>query len=208
MGRLADAGLRVDPAGATDVAAGGRGGLAQSTCGVIAAAELTAAAETALLGFAADFAPGPLRRLGIRILDHVAPQVAERLEATALERAERRAWPQRGFSLSPSAGGLVRVGGHLTVEDAAMVSAALDPLSGPGVDADSRTPAQGRADALVEVCRLALRTGELPDSGGEPPRPDRPAGAGKRRSRRGWPPSRSCPASRPNSATWTALQLG
>jgi hypothetical protein len=41
------------------------------------------------------------------------------------------------------------------------VSAALDPLAIPGIDADSRNPAQLRADALVEVCRLALRTGEL-----------------------------------------------
>jgi hypothetical protein len=49
-----------------------------------------------------------------------------------------------------------------------VVTAALDPLSAPGVDADSRTPAQLRADALVEVCQLALRTGKLPDNGGEP----------------------------------------
>jgi hypothetical protein len=169
VGWPADAARRMDWAGAADAAAGGGDGLAHSAGDIIAAAEVAAAAETALLGFAADFAPGPLRRLGARILDHVAPQVAERLEAKALERAERRAWPQRGFSMSPSAGGLVRVGGHLTVEDAAIVSAALDPLSGPGTDADSRTPAQLRADALVEVCRLALRTADLPDNGGEPP---------------------------------------
>jgi Domain of unknown function (DUF222)/HNH endonuclease len=49
------------------------------------------------------------------------------------------------------------------------VSAALDPLSCPGTDADSRSPAQRNADALVEVCRLVLCTGELPDNGGEPP---------------------------------------
>ena len=86
-----------------------------------------------------------------------------------MARAERRAWPQRGFTLSPPVAGLVRIGGHLTVEDAAIVSAALDPLSGPGMHTDARSPAQCRADALVEVCQLALRTGELPDNGGEPP---------------------------------------
>jgi hypothetical protein len=109
----------------------------------------------------------------------------------------------------PPAGGLVRISGHLTVEDAATVSAVLDPLTGPcsvpgtglgpddgrdaatdlgfdrgrdtgtgpdsdaggdaGAGGDTRSPAQRRADALVEVCRLALRTGELPASGGEPP---------------------------------------
>jgi hypothetical protein len=133
------------------------------------AADVAARAEAALLGFADDFAPSQLRRLGNRILDHVAPELADRLDAIALEREERRAWRERGLTLSPPAGGLVRVHGHLTVEDAGVVSAALDPLSGPGVDADSRNPAQVRADALVEVCRLALRTGELPDNGGEPP---------------------------------------
>jgi hypothetical protein len=135
----------------------------------LVAADVAAAAEAALLEFAGDFAPAPLRQLGARILDHVAPQVAERLDAKALERAERRAWPERGFTLSPPISGRVRVSGHLTVEDAAIVSAALDPLSSPMPDADSRTPAQRRADALVETCRLALRTGQLPDSGGEPP---------------------------------------
>ena len=135
----------------------------------LAAGEVVAAAEAALLDFAAEFPPAPLRRLGARILEHVAPQVADRLEAVALEREERRAWQDRGFSLSPPVSGRVRVSGHLTIEDAAIVSAALDPLSIRGTDADSRSPAQRRADALVEVCRLALRTGELPDGGGEPP---------------------------------------
>ena len=63
----------------------------------------------------------------------------------------------------------MRVGGQLTVEDAAVVTAALDPLSSPTGGADHRTPAQRRADALVEVCSRALRTGELPARGGEPP---------------------------------------
>jgi hypothetical protein len=48
------------------------------------------------------------------------------------------------------------------------VRAALHPLCQP-LPADDRTPAQRRADALTEICRLALRTGQLPDDGGEPP---------------------------------------
>jgi Domain of unknown function (DUF222)/HNH endonuclease len=198
-----------DPAECSEVAAGSSSGGSGDAGGGVIAAELAAAAEETLLRFAGEFAPAPLRRLGVRILDHVAPEVADRLDAIALERAERRAWPARGLTLSPPASGLVRISGHLTVEDAATVTAVLDPLTSPryvpgtgtgldggrdagtghepdgggdggtgldsdagrdgGTGGDTRSPAQRRADALVEVCRLALRTGELPASGGEPP---------------------------------------
>jgi hypothetical protein len=128
---------------------------------------VVADAETALIGFAERFAPGQLRRLGGRIIEHVAPEVAERIEAALLERQEQRARQKRGFTLSAPFEGSVRLSGYLTVEDAAQVRAALDPLCTPR-HGDDRTPAQLRADALVDICRLALRTGELPDNGGEP----------------------------------------
>jgi hypothetical protein len=88
--------------------AGGPGGAAAlARClddvhppGEVVAVEVAAAAEAALLKFASDYAPAALRRLGARILDHVAPQVADRLDAVALERAERRAWCERGLTLS------------------------------------------------------------------------------------------------------------
>jgi hypothetical protein len=79
-------------------------------------------------------------------------------------RAQRR----RGLTLSLPVDGLVRLSGALGTEDAATVQAALHPLCRP-LPEDDRTPAQRRADALLEVCRLALRTQELPDDGGEPP---------------------------------------
>jgi hypothetical protein len=124
-------------------------------------------AEAMLLDMATEFAPGKLRRLGARILDHVAPEVAEEAERVALELAEKRALRRRGLTLSVPVDGSVRVSGYLTVEDAAIVNAALDPLCAPR-PADDRPAGQRRADALVDVCQLALRTGSLPDNGGEP----------------------------------------
>ncbi|GAA5198393.1 hypothetical protein GCM10023322_71660 [Rugosimonospora acidiphila] len=52
-----------------------------------------------------------------------------------------------------------------------MVRAAIDPLCAPrpADEAGLRSPQQRRADALVEVCRLALAGGELPDNGGDRP---------------------------------------
>jgi hypothetical protein len=60
----------------------------------------------------------------------------------------------------------------LDVEGAAIIGAAIEPLTRPHHTADGpdpRTPAARRADALLDVCQLALRTGHLPASGGQPP---------------------------------------
>ena len=125
-------------------------------------------AETVLLGWAGQMEAAKLRKLGTRILEHVAPEIADRHDAAALARQEQRAHRARGFTVGLPVQGTVRVSGLLSVEDAAVVSAALDPLCSPQ-PGDTRTPAQQRADALVDVCRLALRTAELPQNGGEPP---------------------------------------
>jgi hypothetical protein len=52
-----------------------------------------------------------------------------------------------------------------------MIDAAIGPLTAPArgdAGPDLRTAAARRADALVDVCRLALRTSELPTAGGQP----------------------------------------
>ncbi|MFI5893538.1 DUF222 domain-containing protein [Actinoplanes sp. NPDC051513] len=125
-------------------------------------------AESTLIEMAAQFPAYQLRKLGDRILAHVAPEIAELADEAALRRAEARAHPRRSLTLSLPVEGLVRLSGALGVEDAAIVSAALQPLCGPMPDDDRSFP-QRRADALIDVCRLALRTGELPHDGGEPP---------------------------------------
>jgi hypothetical protein len=130
--------------------------------------QVASKAEGALLDLARRFPAYQLRRLGERILTQVAPDVADEAEEKTLRRQEARAYASRGFTMSQPIDGIVRLSGALSVEDAATVSAALQPLCTP-IAGDHRTARQRRSDALVEVCRLALRTEELPEHGGEPP---------------------------------------
>jgi hypothetical protein len=135
-----------------------------------ASQEDRAKAELALIERAAQFEPLSLGKLGTRILEHVAPQVAEERLGKQLERDEARAARDRTLTLSPDGTGRVRLTGWLETDAAAIVTAALDPLTAPsGLDTDDRTPGQRRADALVDVCRMALACGELPDNGGDRP---------------------------------------
>jgi hypothetical protein len=141
-----------------------------SSYGLAAAdvSQIVSQAEHTMIEMADRLSAHQLRRIGERILAHVAPHLADQADEAALARQEARAQRRRGLTLSLPADGLVRLSGALGIEDAATVHAALHPLSRP-LPEDDRTPAQRRADALVEVCRLALRTQELPDDGGEPP---------------------------------------
>jgi len=125
-------------------------------------------AEQTMIEMAGRLPAYQLRRVGERILSYVAPQLADQADEAALARQEARAYRQRGLTLSLPVDGLVRLSGVLGAEDAATVHAALHPLCRP-LPEDDRSAVQRRADALVEVCRLALRTEQLPDDGGEPP---------------------------------------
>jgi Domain of unknown function (DUF222) len=129
-------------------------------------------ATATLVDLAGQHEPRTLGGLGERILAVVAPEAAEEAERQALERAERRAFRDRYLSLTDTGDGAVRIHGRLGTEAAATVRAALDPLCVPGrltAAGDERTPGQRRADALVEVCRLAMHTATLPDNGGDRP---------------------------------------
>jgi uncharacterized protein DUF222 len=95
--------------------------------------------------------------------------VAEETEAKA--QAEEKAHTTRGLTLASAGDATVRIIGWLDAEAAAIQHAALDPLSSPrhASTGDTRTLSQRHADALVEVCQLALHTDTLPDHGGERP---------------------------------------
>ncbi|MFF5172702.1 DUF222 domain-containing protein [Micromonospora sp. NPDC000089] len=136
---------------------------------VEAGPEVADKAVTVLLDAAGRFEPAVLRRLGERVLAHVAPELAERAELAALTRAAERAWDRRHVTLADQPDGQVRLAGSLDAETAALLRAAIDPLTAPSGEGDDRSPGQRRADALGEVCRLALSTGQLPDNGGDRP---------------------------------------
>lgn len=71
------------------------------------------------------------------------------------EADAERLHEQRALHISPSWSGMVHLSGDLDPEGGAVVLAAIRFLAEPAAldAADTRTPAQSRADALVEICR-------------------------------------------------------
>ena len=60
-----------------------------------------------------------------------------------------------------------RLDGTLTPEAGTTLAAALQPLMAKRGPEDDRTPGQRRADALLELVDIALRSSQLPDCGGD-----------------------------------------
>ncbi|MEU5907611.1 DUF222 domain-containing protein [Micromonospora sp. NPDC047467] len=143
-------------------------GDAVGTVHAAAGAEAADKAVSVLVEWAGQFEPTLLRKLGTRILDHVAPEVAETTARSALEAEARRADRNRHVTLSELPDGRLRLTGSLDAEAAGLLRAAIDPLTAPSGPDDPRSPGQRRHDALADICRLALRTNELPEHGGEP----------------------------------------
>ncbi len=87
----------------------------------------------------------------------------------AIDEANDR-YEQRRLYASASWQGMVMVDGALDAEGGATVLTALDAASHPDPAGTAwRTPAQRRADALVDICRWYLDHGDAPDKGGERP---------------------------------------
>ncbi|MFJ2084738.1 DUF222 domain-containing protein [Micromonospora chokoriensis] len=133
-----------------------------------AGAEVADKAVGVLVDWAAQFDPTLLRRMGTRILDHVAPDLADAAAAAALAAEDARATRDRHLTISEQTDGRLRLTGILDAETAGLLRAAIDPLSAPSGPDDTRCAGQRRHDALADICRLALRTGDLPEHGGDP----------------------------------------
>ncbi|MGC4815804.1 DUF222 domain-containing protein, partial [Micromonospora sp. DT228] len=144
--------------------------IADTVATVHTAADAQAAdkAVGVLTDWAGQFDPTLLRKLGTRILDHVAPDIADAAAHAALEAEARRATRDRHLTLSTLTDGRLRLTGILDTETAGLLRAAIDPLTAPSGPDDQRTPGQRRHDALADLCRLTLRTSDLPEHGGDP----------------------------------------
>ncbi len=111
--------------------------------------------DHALAELAATGTPGQLRRACDRIRDHADPDGPDPDPA-----ADRR-----GFTLARS-GDIIRLRGQLELDAGATLMTALNALMAPPTGDDLRTPAQRRADALTDLARLSLQSGQLPSVGG------------------------------------------
>ena len=122
---------------------------------------LAAEAEPVLVEAARRLDPPRLRR----VIGHLR-LVADPEGADA--RAERR-HQRRGLWLSSTWEGMVAVNGLLEPEAGQTLLAALEPLARPTNAHDTRSGGQRRADALAELARRNLESGQLPQTGGVRP---------------------------------------
>src|SRR4029450_4929842 len=119
------------------------------------------AAEPTLLDWARRQDPTGLRKVVTHLQYTVDPDGAD---AAAQRRYERR-----GMWFTTTIDRMVVVRGILPPEAGQIVQGALEPLSRPADAADIRSGGQRTADALTEMARRQLESGQLPLTGGVRP---------------------------------------
>ena len=148
-------------------------------------------AEQTLVRYAARFDATDLARTGRHLLAVIDPDGVDRTLEAQLDREERAAHTDRYLAITDDGAGGVRLKGRGSVEDGALLKAALLPLTCPTPAADPaddhdhdhdssvdgsgpvRDPRDGGArmwDALIQVAQHALDTDAVPDSHGTPAR--------------------------------------
>ena len=145
-----------------------------------AAPEAFGRCEEALVAAASSLPPRDLRRA----LDHWHLLV----DADRAEDASRRRFERRGLHVSCTIDGMVRLDGDLDPETGQTVISAIGSIvdaSARGADDDDRRPAQRRADALGEICRRYLDSGDRPVVAGERPHVTVTVGLAALEARRG-----------------------
>ncbi len=135
-------------------------------------------AQRTLVGFAATYNSAELRRLSRHLLDLVAPETAEELEAARLERDHRLAQRSRHLTFTHDHRGSILVRGSLPVVAAEPLVriveayAAAEKRALDTIDPQSEyvTPAMRRADGLLAMANHHSQTALAPSHGGDRPR--------------------------------------
>jgi hypothetical protein len=120
---------------------------------------LAGGADKLLAEQAAALGPAATRRAAVRVRDHFEPAAAE--------RHTRRVFEDRWLAVDRTIHGCVSIQGVLDPEGGELVLNTLGGLTPPPVPGDTRSPGARRADALVQICRLAGAA--TPEAGGEKP---------------------------------------
>ena len=94
-------------------------------------AEIREKAELHLIELADDFAPTPLRRLAMKVLDVVAPELSDEAERKALEREEQLAAERTRLSLKPLGDGTTRISGRISDATAGRLRTYLEAFASP-----------------------------------------------------------------------------
>lgn len=130
--------------------------------------ELASEAEATLVGHAASYRPRELRRLARRILDVVAPEIAEAEEGKRLEVEEQRARDKASLHFRDLGDGRARVWGTVPTAVAERFKHYLHAWTSPRKGRRERgRQARAYAEALAALLE-AFDPDRMPDQGGEP----------------------------------------
>lgn len=141
--------------------------------------DLRGRAEARLVEKAGHLTATDLERTAVGLVQELDPDGAARAAEQRKERLDRAAHHRRFLSITDDGAGGVRLRGRGTTEDAAVIRAALVPLTSPVGAVDPATGARvpdprdhgARLwDALVRACQHSLDTELGPESHGARPR--------------------------------------
>ncbi|MDQ2837505.1 MAG: HNH endonuclease [Actinomycetota bacterium] len=123
------------------------------------------------LGAAEAFLVEQAHTFDAQVLAGIARQLVDTLDPDGQLVDERRQQRLRSLHCVPNGDGMYRLTGDLDAETSALAMTVLHSLSAPKTtdgDRDERSSAQRMHDAFRAVLKMALRSGQLPASGGVP----------------------------------------
>jgi hypothetical protein len=123
--------------------------------------------DAALAGGAEELLVAEARRRAPTAFAPVAERIRDTLDPEAAERRRLKRLTERWLQVDRTFDGAVSVSGMLDPDAGELLITTLSALIPPPTPNDDRTGAQRRADALLDLCRLAAN--HTPVAGGEKP---------------------------------------